>query len=76
MMELLQKYVKEDGFIGIKNLDRWPFDSVVVEFPSSTTSANLAKELTTMSESSIHAILVRRLQHHLLQCDWREDWLE
>lgn len=61
MMELMQKYVKEDGVVGIEDLDRWPSDSAAVDFLSATTSASSAKQLMT---------------HRLLQCDWRKDWLE
>ena len=43
MMELMQKYVKEDGVVGIEDLDRWPSDSAVVDFLSATTSASSAK---------------------------------
>lgn len=39
-MELLQKYVKSDGKVGIDNLDRWPSDSLAVGFLSTTTSAD------------------------------------
>ena len=58
MMELMQKHVKEDGVVGIENLDRWPSDSAAVEFLSATTSANSAKELMTVSEGSVRAIII------------------
>jgi hypothetical protein len=44
-MELMQKYVKDDGAIGVDNPHRWPLDSDAVGFLSSTTSAISAKEL-------------------------------
>jgi hypothetical protein len=44
-MELMQKYVKEDGAIGIDNLQRWPSNSDAVGFLSATTSAASAVEL-------------------------------
>jgi hypothetical protein len=44
-MELMQKYVKEDGAIGIDNLQRWPSNSDAVGFLSATTSAASAAEL-------------------------------
>jgi hypothetical protein len=44
-MELMQKYVKEDGAIGVDNLDRWPLNSDAVKFLSATTSAGSAAEL-------------------------------
>lgn len=53
MMELLQKYVKHDGAIGIEDLDRWPSNCLAVDFLSATTSAdsieNLKQVLSTQS---------------------------
>jgi hypothetical protein len=45
MMELMQKYVKDHGAIGVDNLDRWPSDCDAVTFLSHTTSAMSALEL-------------------------------
>ena len=56
-MELMQKYVKEDGAIGIENLDRWFHDSAAVDFLLLTTSATSAKELMKVSGGSIFAII-------------------
>jgi hypothetical protein len=39
MMELLQKYVKDDGKVDIENLDRWSADSAAVTFLSSSITA-------------------------------------
>lgn len=58
MMELMQKYVKEDGAVGIENLDRWPSDSAAVGFLSATTSASSVQELLKVSGKS-------SLNHHL-----------
>lgn len=44
-MELMQKYVKEDGAIGIDDLRRWHSSSDAVGFLSATTSATSAAEL-------------------------------
>lgn len=44
-MELMQKYVKEDGTIGIDNLERWHSSSDAVQFLYATTSAVSAAEL-------------------------------
>ena len=59
MMELLQKYVKDDGKVGIENLDRWPSDSVAVTFLSSTITASSLKTLMEVrisySASRIHS---------------------
>jgi hypothetical protein len=45
MMELMQKYVKEDGAVGIDNLKRWATCPATVEFLSATTSAGSFEEL-------------------------------
>ncbi|KAJ5819493.1 kinase-like domain-containing protein, partial [Penicillium riverlandense] len=45
VMELMQKYAKTDGVVGIDNLDQWPSDSHAVDFLSRTTSAQSVKEL-------------------------------
>ncbi|PYH76417.1 hypothetical protein BO82DRAFT_426160 [Aspergillus uvarum CBS 121591] len=45
MMELMQKYAKDDGNIGIENLDRWPSDCPAVVFLSATTSVGSFEEL-------------------------------
>ena len=58
MMELMQKHVKEDGVVGIEDLDRWPSDSAAVEFLSATTSASSAKQLMIVSQNAVRAILV------------------
>lgn len=44
-MELMQKYVKEDGAIGVDNLHRWPSNSDALGFLSATTSVASAEEL-------------------------------
>lgn len=59
-MELMQKYVKEDGAISVDNLDRWPLNSKAVTFLSATTSAASAAEL---------------LKHPLLSCPWQKESL-
>ena len=58
MMELMQKHVKEDGVVGIEDLDRWPFNSAAVDFLFATTSASSVKQLMTVSQNSILAILL------------------
>jgi hypothetical protein len=44
-MELMQKYIKEDGAIGVDNLDRWPLSSNTLKFLSTMTSIASAAEL-------------------------------
>lgn len=38
-MELMQKYVKDNGAVGVDDLHRWPSDSNAVGFLCETTSA-------------------------------------
>jgi hypothetical protein len=61
MMELLQKYVKDDGKVGVENLDRWPSDSAAVTFLSSTITASSLKTLMEVcisySASRIHSYI-------------------
>ncbi|KAK9607396.1 hypothetical protein V6Z93_000943 [Aspergillus fumigatus] len=45
MMELMQKYVKDDGAVGIDNLKRWAACPAALEFLSATTSAVSFEEL-------------------------------
>ena len=49
MMELMQKYAKDGGAIGIENLHRWSVDSDAVKFLSMTTSASSVEELMKVS---------------------------
>jgi hypothetical protein len=39
MMELMQKYTKDDGAVGVDDLRRWPSNSDAVGFLLDTTSA-------------------------------------
>jgi len=48
-MELMQKYVKDDGAIGVDDLLRWPSNSNAVGFLSETTSAASVAELMEVS---------------------------
>jgi hypothetical protein len=45
MMELMQKYIKEDGAVGIDNLDRWRTCPAAIEFLCALTSASSFEEL-------------------------------
>jgi hypothetical protein len=58
VMELMQKHAKDDGVIGLENLDRWPSDSAAVEFLDATTSAGSAKELMKVSHDSVCASII------------------
>ncbi|KAL1983542.1 hypothetical protein VTN96DRAFT_10281 [Rasamsonia emersonii] len=53
-MELMQKYVKDDGVIGVDDVERWPVDSDAVGFLSATTSAGSIEELKG------HALITKR----------------
>jgi hypothetical protein len=44
-MELMQKYIKENGAVGIDDLVRWNSSSDAVGFLSATTSARSVSEL-------------------------------
>ena len=48
-VELMQKNAKDDGAIGIENLNRWSMDSDAVKFLSMTTSAESVEELMKVS---------------------------
>ncbi|CAG7923596.1 unnamed protein product [Penicillium olsonii] len=45
MMELMQKYAKDDGAVGIDNLDRWQTCPAAIDFLSVTISASSFEEL-------------------------------
>ncbi len=51
MMELMQKYVKDDDAIGMNNLRRWQSDDDAVAFFSKTTSATSALKLQDICNS-------------------------
>ncbi|KAI1370059.1 hypothetical protein F4677DRAFT_439443 [Hypoxylon crocopeplum] len=44
-MELMQGYTKEDGAVGVDDLERWPSDSAAVDFLSATTWASEVGQL-------------------------------
>lgn len=52
-MELMQKYIKDDGAVGVDNLHRWPSDCDAVTFLSNTTSAVSALELQNVPTLSL-----------------------
>lgn len=45
MMELMQKYVKDDGAVGIDDLGRWQACPAAIELLSAITSASSFEEL-------------------------------
>lgn len=48
-MKLMQKYTKDEGIIGVDDMDRWPMDSHAVGFLSAITSATSIPELLKVS---------------------------
>ena len=57
IMELMQKHVKKDEIVEIKDLDHWFSDSVVVDFLFATISANSTKQLIMINQNFIYTIL-------------------
>ena len=45
VMVLMQGYAKEDGAVGINDLERWPSDSLAIDFLSATTYASRTNQL-------------------------------
>lgn len=54
-MELMQKYEKDFGMIGVDDLDRWPLESDAVQFLSATASALTVEELKKVGAFLIHS---------------------
>ena len=51
-MQLMQKYSKEDGVVGVDDLQRWPVDSKAFGFLSATTSVPTITALQKVSQHS------------------------
>jgi hypothetical protein len=49
-IELMQKYVKNGGAVGVGDLRRWLSDSMAMAFLSETTSATSVERLMRVSE--------------------------
>ncbi|KAK5044691.1 hypothetical protein LTR84_010583 [Exophiala bonariae] len=60
-MQLMQKYAKDDGTIGIDNLNRWSESSEPVKFLLMTNTTTSIQEL---------------MQHAFLKLPWRKEELE
>ena len=54
----MQKYTKEDGAVGIEDLEHWPSDCDAIEFLSLTTSAASVNGLMEVSRAYIGAIII------------------
>lgn len=48
-MRLMQKYEKDDGLIGVDDVERWPLDSHAVGFLTITSSARSFETLQQVS---------------------------
>ena len=48
-MRLMQKYDKDQGVVGVNDLERWPIDSAAVGFLSATETAGSIKSLRNVS---------------------------
>ncbi len=53
IIELMQKYIKDDEVLDVKNLNCWPFDLDVVEFLSTTIFASSINELIKISRNLV-----------------------
>ncbi|KAJ5643561.1 uncharacterized protein N7484_006068 [Penicillium longicatenatum] len=53
IMELMQKYVKDDGIIGVDDLSRWPVESHAFGFLSAISATNSIESLKTVRGSSV-----------------------
>lgn len=52
-MEIMQKYVKDDGMVGIDDVERWPVDSDAFKFLSALSTT---KSIESLKEVCILAI--------------------
>jgi hypothetical protein len=52
MMRLMQKNGKDQGVVGVNDLERWPIDSAAVEFLTATETAESIKSLRNVSSPS------------------------
>ncbi|KAJ5264903.1 hypothetical protein N7505_007696 [Penicillium chrysogenum] len=49
MMRLMQKNGKNQGVVGVNDLERWPIDSAAVEFLSATETAESIESLDKLA---------------------------
>ena len=48
-MRLIQKYDKDEGVVGVNDLERWPIGSAAVDFLSATEAAGSISSLRNVS---------------------------
>lgn len=53
-MELMQKYEKGDGVVGVEDLDRWPIDSDAFGFLATTSSTRSIEVLKQVCQHYIY----------------------
>ena len=57
-MELMQKYEKGDGVLGVDDLDRWPIDSNAFGFLTTTSSTESIDVLRQVGQPQILSLLL------------------
>ena len=65
-MELMQTYDKNDGVVGVDDLDRWPVDSDAFEFLSTVSSTVAIEALKQVSQFSVKSSYPGSLSTDLL----------
>lgn len=76
-MELMQKYIKDDGAVGIDDLERWQACPAAIEFLSAITSASSFEELKEVcnppSNFALQLLIAFNAfkQHFLTRTRWR-----
>lgn len=53
-MEIMQKYVKDDGMVGVDDVDRWPVDSDAFGFLSALSTAQSIESLKEVPKPTFH----------------------
>ncbi|CAI7616106.1 unnamed protein product [Penicillium palitans] len=53
-MEIMQKYVKDDGMVGVDDVDRWPVDSDAFGFLSALSTAKSIESLKEVPKPTCH----------------------
>lgn len=66
MMELMQTYDKNDGLVGVDDLDRWPVDSDAFGFLSTVPSTVSVEALEQASQFSVEFSSLGSLRTQLI----------
>ncbi|OQD76765.1 hypothetical protein PENANT_c119G02384 [Penicillium antarcticum] len=71
-MRLMQKYDKDEGVVGVTDLERWPIGSAAVDFLSATETAgsidSLKKQPLLVAKRRLREDLVVLARATLLSC--------